>query len=240
VDVRPLRRPTHPTREPAQANPRPGNHNRPALPRRLIIGRRLPASSSFVLARALTGATGCGRSSLTRGRAAARNPAAARKASKAVPRQPDDPPQVTGPAHHALLTNGSPMGGRSGPGLRRRRRNCQPYRFGVPALGARRKSPSLYITPCVRPCLPLGGRARHAGGCRTVLADQGCCAVSRVEVIICLCDGFALFTGRTQVNRFAATPVHGKGVCCPEVDQDRAYRLSQAFRWPQVTRKGWS
>jgi hypothetical protein len=41
----------------------------------------LPASSSFVLARALTGATGCGRSSLTPGRATAPNTATAKKAS---------------------------------------------------------------------------------------------------------------------------------------------------------------
>jgi hypothetical protein len=33
----------------------------------------LPASSSFVLASTLTGANGCGRSNLTRGRAPARN-----------------------------------------------------------------------------------------------------------------------------------------------------------------------
>jgi len=38
-------------------------------------------------------------------------PAATRKASKPVPTKPDDPQQVTGPNHHALLTEGSPMGG---------------------------------------------------------------------------------------------------------------------------------
>ena len=69
------------TRETAPATPAP--HPQPGRkPSSLaIIGRRLRTSSSFVLARALTGANGCGRSSLTCGRAAARNTAAAREAS---------------------------------------------------------------------------------------------------------------------------------------------------------------
>ena len=72
VDVRPLRRTHAPTlgsqHPPAHSKPQPGG-----LSSLTIISRRLRASSSFALARALTGATGCGCSSLTRGRAAARN-----------------------------------------------------------------------------------------------------------------------------------------------------------------------
>ena len=56
-----------------------------------IIGRRLRTSSSFVLARALTGACRCGRSSLTCGRTAARNAAAAGK--------PAPPPARRSPGH---------------------------------------------------------------------------------------------------------------------------------------------
>ena len=41
--------------------------------------------------------------------------AATRKASTTVPTQPDDPQQVTGPDHHALLTEGPPIGGCSAP-----------------------------------------------------------------------------------------------------------------------------
>src|SRR5690349_18331791 len=52
------------------ANPAHGKPQPSGLSSLAIIGHRLPASSSFVLARALTGANGCGRSSLTRGPAA--------------------------------------------------------------------------------------------------------------------------------------------------------------------------
>jgi len=76
-----------------------------------IIGRRLPASSSFVLARALTGRYRCGRSSVTPAGAAARNPAAAKKTSTI---QPDDHTEVTGTGQHTLLTAKAPMGGPHG------------------------------------------------------------------------------------------------------------------------------
>jgi len=67
----------------------------------------LPASSSFVLARALTGATGCGRSSLTRGRAAARN-----QQLRGNPAQQPAPGdyQVTGSGQHALFDSEGPHG----------------------------------------------------------------------------------------------------------------------------------
>src|SRR5215831_7590253 len=60
-------------REPAPGEPRLRQATTGRLSSLAIIGHRLPGSSSFVLARALTGANGCGRSSLTPDRAAARN-----------------------------------------------------------------------------------------------------------------------------------------------------------------------
>jgi hypothetical protein len=109
VDVRPLRRtraptPGKPANPPPHSKPQPGG-----LSSLAIIGRRLPASSSFVLARALTGANGCGRSSLTRGRAAARKLAAARKPSTtanpgAITRSPGQDSTLT-------LTAKAPIGG---------------------------------------------------------------------------------------------------------------------------------
>jgi len=59
TDPREASTPSEPS---ARGKPQPGR-----LSSLAIIGHRLPASSSFVLASALTGATGCGRSSLTRG-----------------------------------------------------------------------------------------------------------------------------------------------------------------------------
>jgi hypothetical protein len=88
---------THPIgkSQPQHAAPR---HPQPGrLSSYAIIGRDLPVSSSFVLARALTGATDAV-SSLTPDRAAARNPAAAKKASTI---QPDDHSEVTGAGQHA-------------------------------------------------------------------------------------------------------------------------------------------
>jgi hypothetical protein len=82
---------TPPTRAPhpgtSQRTPPSATHNRQAglLPRLRSSAAACRRQSSFVLARALTGATGCGRSSLTHGRAAARNPAPARKDSTTVP-----------------------------------------------------------------------------------------------------------------------------------------------------------
>ncbi len=57
-----------------------------ALP---IIGRRLPASSSFVLAGAPPGAPGSGRSSWTQTARRHENPAAASKAQPQAPPHPD-------------------------------------------------------------------------------------------------------------------------------------------------------
>jgi hypothetical protein len=103
VHARPLRRP-----------PAPGTSQRPPLPAHPArgasslskIGRRSPASSSFVLARARP-ARGCGRSSWTPP-APRRKPAATRKRRTAV--TPRRPSQVTGSHRHALLTARTPMG----------------------------------------------------------------------------------------------------------------------------------
>src|SRR6266581_4238114 len=60
VAVRPLRRTCAHTRGTHLANPQPRNHNPAGSSSPPIIGHRLPASSSFVLARALTGAHAAG------------------------------------------------------------------------------------------------------------------------------------------------------------------------------------
>ena len=77
------------------------------------VGRRLPASRSFVLARACRrGAAGA--PALTPARR--HTPATARKSrnySLGPTRQPA--PQVTGPTQHALLTTEVPMGAATGP-----------------------------------------------------------------------------------------------------------------------------
>jgi hypothetical protein len=96
------------TREPP-SEPPPGNHNPAGPSSPPIIGHRLPASSSFVLARAPHGRSRCGRSSLTHGPRGGTKPAATGKASKTVPHtKPGHTQHVTGPAHHALLTEGPP------------------------------------------------------------------------------------------------------------------------------------
>src|SRR5690348_4605857 len=101
------------TREPP-SEPLPGNHNPAGSPTPPIIGHRLPASSSFVLARALTGAAAAGAPAGPTARAAARNRQLRGKPAKAVLTPNPATQQVTGPAHHALLTDDSPMGGKSG------------------------------------------------------------------------------------------------------------------------------
>jgi hypothetical protein len=77
----------------------------------------LSASSSSVLAPRPDGRTRRGRSSLTHGPRDGTKPAAAGKASKTVPHtKPGHTQHVTGLTHHALLTEGSPMGSHSVPG----------------------------------------------------------------------------------------------------------------------------
>jgi hypothetical protein len=93
---------SHPTANPA------GNHNPAGFSSLLIIGRRLPASSCFVLARAPPGRSRCGRSSLTHGPRGGTTRQL--RGNPAQQSHPGDPQQVTGPARHALLTEGSPMG----------------------------------------------------------------------------------------------------------------------------------
>src|SRR5215467_7130656 len=94
-------------RPPEASTPVHGKPQPSGLSSRAIIGRRSRASSSFVPARALTGANGCGRSSLTRGRAPARN-----QQLRGNPAQQPTPGdyQVTGPGQHALFDSESPHG----------------------------------------------------------------------------------------------------------------------------------
>jgi hypothetical protein len=96
----------------------------------LMIGRRLPASSSFVLARALP-ARRCGRSSLTPP-TRRHNPAATRKAATGQSHpNPAVGDRVTGSIQHGPLTSEAPMGAviclRYGPGEQRHR--SQPWGF---------------------------------------------------------------------------------------------------------------
>ena len=73
-----------------------------------MIGRRYPASSSFVLAGALPGAR---LRALQLDPATRRHePAAARKTTRTGTTQPDEHREVTGPIHHAHLTTASLMG----------------------------------------------------------------------------------------------------------------------------------
>jgi len=90
------------------SEPRPRQATTGGLSSLAIIGRRLPASSSFVLARALTGANGCGRSSLTPDRRGGTGTSSYEETQHNS--QPGDY-QVTGSAQHALLTAKASMGG---------------------------------------------------------------------------------------------------------------------------------
>src|SRR5262249_54305220 len=109
VAGRPLRQ-AHTRDPPSEPPPQPPQPAGWALPRprsSATACRRQARSSS---PRALAGADGLRALQHHPGPRGGTNTAAARKAS--TPTQPDDKEQVTGPAHHALLTNGSPMGGR--------------------------------------------------------------------------------------------------------------------------------
>ena len=89
---------THPA---SPTHPRPRQPTTSRLFPAPIIGHRLPASSSSVLARALEGATAAG-ASLTRGRAAARNTGSCEeKPTESRTCEPGHYSRVTGPAHHA-------------------------------------------------------------------------------------------------------------------------------------------
>jgi hypothetical protein len=88
------------------SNPPPNQQALSSLP---IIGHRLPASSSFVLAGALPGRPGLRALQLDPDRAPARNPAAASKATTTGTTHPRRP-EVTGPDQHAHLTAGALMG----------------------------------------------------------------------------------------------------------------------------------
>jgi hypothetical protein len=115
VAGRPLRRARAPTRgrQQPQRTPAHGTPQLRGLSSLAIIGRRVRASSSFVLASALTGAPAAG---------APARPAAARRHETRQLRgkpaqqptaqpQPGDNQQVTGPVHHAVSTEKAPMGG---------------------------------------------------------------------------------------------------------------------------------
>jgi hypothetical protein len=88
---------------PAYGKPQPGR-----LSSLAIIGRRLRASSSFVLARALTGANGCGRLQLD-----PRPHGGTETSSCGVTQHNSQPPgdhQVTGSGQHALFDSEGPHG----------------------------------------------------------------------------------------------------------------------------------
>jgi len=89
------------------SEPRPRQATTGGLSSLAIIGRRLPASSSFVLARALTGANGCGRSSLTPDRRGGTGTSSYEETQHNS--QPGDY-QVTGSRQHALFDSEGPHG----------------------------------------------------------------------------------------------------------------------------------
>src|SRR6516225_8490666 len=91
-----------PANPPAHGKPQPSG-----LSSLAIIGRRSPASSSFVLARALTGANGCGRSSLTPDRRGGTGTSSYEETQHNS--QPGDH-QVTGSRQHALFDSEGPHG----------------------------------------------------------------------------------------------------------------------------------
>jgi hypothetical protein len=99
----------HPGNKPAGA-PTPSKPlNQQALSSLPILGRRLPASSSFVLTGALPGAR-LRALQLDPDRAPARNPAAASKSHNNRHPPPGSRREVTGPDQYALLTARAPMG----------------------------------------------------------------------------------------------------------------------------------
>ncbi len=107
MHVRPLRPATHtgtPAADPEPQQPKTSKDSS-SLP---IIGRRSPASSSFVPARALPGAHGSGRSSWTPDHATARTRHLRGKSAEQA--HPARRHEVTGSDQHTLLTNKTPMG----------------------------------------------------------------------------------------------------------------------------------
>jgi len=93
--------------DPRNQHPVHGKPQPSGLSSLAIIGRRLPASSSFVLARALTGANGCGRSSLTPDRRGGTGTSSYEETQHNS--QPGDY-QVTGSRQHALFDSEGPHG----------------------------------------------------------------------------------------------------------------------------------
>ena len=98
---------TDPRKASTPANPVHGKPQPSGLSSLAIIGRRSPASSSFVLARALTGANGCGRSSLTPDRRGGTGTSSYEETQHNS--QPGDY-QVTGSRQHALFDSEGPHG----------------------------------------------------------------------------------------------------------------------------------
>jgi hypothetical protein len=84
--------------------------NQQALSSLPILSRRLPASSSFVLARALAGRPGLWALQLDPDRAPTQTPAAASKSTTTGTTPHPAPAEVTGLDQYALLTKPPPMG----------------------------------------------------------------------------------------------------------------------------------
>src|SRR5260370_5004988 len=115
VDVRPLRRPAHTPRGTNPATPCPSNPYPAGSSSLPIIGRRSPASSSFVLAPRPNGALRLRALQLDPRPRGGTKPGTCEESQQNSPTPARQPQQVTGPDHHAPLTESSPMGGCSVP-----------------------------------------------------------------------------------------------------------------------------